>query len=821
MGKESLTQGGSGEENGTVVFLSLSHLYRLKDGPALISHVAEGTPLGEQQEPHQVVVEAVEGAECSGGRAVYRGFAVRRAGLLGQAEHQLPDSVQRRLPQVGVPAAQPVPPASTITVFHVERKFQSIDSRGYPIDCRSSHSCARLTTPSANRNPPLTSCRNHQVMPPTSSHPEPLSCDTTMQKAPKHVRNFGGDDNLRADFSTKQAFLDDFQLCPNLEEASVPTDHDVQRSVSYHAYFKDPKSAVMDPVANNKAAWKDLQEKIQQLEMERKQAEQHMEHLCNECILYIKFSGQENSKEDIVNINTEDINATADDCSLLQKQLEYMMNALKNGETETSPVLERELLGSSLKFCAKTRLWNLYPNAMPHVTPTGSRNHDEANVISLASNSKAIVSALKNLQEKIRRLEVERAEAEKKMQSLSSESVQYTHGPERGKKTNTRIEKGVSNELVVQLANVEDRCSLLEKQLEYMRTMVDHTETAKNILLEKQTSLQTDRHWNHAELQSKLEKLEILEQECLKVNATQTRAEKKIYELGQKLQEEEHQRKLIQDKAAQLQTGLEINRILIGSCSVKKKKKTKKRKDITKNEMRRENSCSPRVSSGHAEFPFVAGTSVSSSHSVTANVQNVFHLMKHYNTMKFDGRQKRPVERTVKNSRKITSHPGRVKKGDLQFESCPSSSSLTDLSELLLALQDELGQMSFEHQDLLKQIQGTKNTDVREDLERELECLVKQMEKKGDQISKLKKHQGNVEKLKVKAKNVMREMADTRKRMKALDEMKEASVIPKGTEFSVKTTPAPGQKGKESLQLLRNAQKLQHTLRQNDITWEQ
>ncbi|XP_072408391.1 centrosomal protein CEP57L1 isoform X1 [Chiloscyllium punctatum] len=678
----------------------------------------------------------------------------------------------------------------------------------------------------------MASCRNHQVMPPTSSHPEPLSCDTTMQKAPKHVRNFGGDDNLRADFSTKQAFLDDFQLCPNLEEASVPTDHDVQRSVSYHAYFKDPKSAVMDPVANNKAAWKDLQEKIQQLEMERKQAEQHMEHLCNECILYIKFSGQENSKEDIVNINTEDINATADDCSLLQKQLEYMMNALKNGETETSPVLEREIMeslskceyvGNPLSSWENILLtsFDIQQKAVPHVTPTGSRNHDEANVISLASNSKAIVSALKNLQEKIRRLEVERAEAEKKMQSLSSESVQYTHGPERGKKTNTRIEKGVSNELVVQLANVEDRCSLLEKQLEYMRTMVDHTETEKNILLEKQTSLQTDRHWNHAELQSKLEKLEILEQECLKVNATQTRAEKKIYELGQKLQEEEHQRKLIQDKAAQLQTGLEINRILIGSCSVKKKKKTKKRKDITKNEMRRENSCSPRVSSGHAEFPFVAGTSVSSSHSVTANVQNVFHLMKHYNTMKFDGRQKHPVERTVKNSRKITSHPGRVKKGDLQFESCPSSSSLTDLSELLLALQDELGQMSFEHQDLLKQIQGTKNTDVREDLERELECLVKQMEKKGDQISKLKKHQGNVEKLKVKAKNVMREMADTRKRMKALDEMKEASVIPKGTEFSVKTTPAPGQKGKESLQLLRNAQKLQHTLRQNDITWEQ
>ncbi|XP_059501214.1 centrosomal protein CEP57L1 isoform X3 [Stegostoma tigrinum] len=458
--------------------------------------------------------------------------------------------------------------------------------------------------------------------------------------------------------------------------------------------------------------------------------------------------------------------------------------------------------------------------AVPHVTTTESRNNDEANGMSLAANSKAIVLALKNLQEKIRCLEVERAEAEKKVQSLSYECSQYKHIPEQGKKNNTRIEKGASDELAVQLANVEDRCSLLEKQLEYLRTMVDHTKTEKNILLEKQTSLQMDRHWNHAELQSKLEKLEILEQECLKVNATQTRAEKKIYELEQKLQEEEHQRKLIQDKAAQLQTGLEINRILLGSCSVKKKKKIKKRKDIMKNEMRGENSCSPHVLSSRAEFPFVAGTSVSSSHSVTANIQNVFHLMKHYNKMAFDGRQKLPVQKTLKNRQKVTCATGRVKKRDLQFVSCPLSSSPTELSELLLALQDELGQMSFEHQDLLKQIQGTKNIDVREDLERELECLVKRMEKKGDQISKLKKHQGDVEKLKVKAKEIKREMSDTKKRTKALDEMKEVPV-PKGTEFSVKTTCAAAQKGKESLQLLRNAQKLQLSLRQNDITWEQ
>ncbi|XP_055490949.1 centrosomal protein CEP57L1 isoform X2 [Leucoraja erinacea] len=413
-----------------------------------------------------------------------------------------------------------------------------------------------------------------------------------------------------------------------------------------------------------------------------------------------------------------------------------------------------------------------------HVPVRGSRNRDEAEALSTAANSKAIVSALKNLQEKIRSLEVERAEAEQKLQSLGFEAVRYQNTMEQERKDVSK-ETGKSNELAVQLTTVEGRCLLLEKQLDYMRTMVEHAETEKNSLLEKQDSLQMDRNWDLAELQAKLEKLDILEQECLKVNATQTRAESKINDLEQKLQEEEHQRKLIQDKAAQ-------------------------------KEMTRENSRSPRLWPGQAEFPFVAGRSISSSHSVTANVQNVLHLMKHY-----DGRPRLPDQRAAKNSRELTCSNG-VKFGSLS----PPPSPLTEgLAEILVALQDELGQMSFEHQDLLEQIQGTKDIDVREDLERELDCLVKRMEKKGDQISKLKNHQDHVERLNLKTKKVRKRTADTKKQSKAEDGMKGAP--PKAAEPLRKTSAGLGKKGQESLQLLRNAQKLQTTLRRSDIVWDQ
>lgn len=54
--------------------------------------------------------------------------------------------------------------------------------------------------------------------------------------------------------------------------------------------------------------------------------------------------------------------------------------------------------------------------------------------------------------------------------------------------------------------------------------------------------------------------------------------------------------------------------------------------------------------------------------------------------------------------------------------------------------------VNSEHQELLKQIQETQDSKVHEDLEQKLSCLVKQMNIKEEQISKLKKHQTSVRK---------------------------------------------------------------------------
>ncbi|KAM8809909.1 centrosomal protein CEP57L1 [Eudromia elegans] len=437
------------------------------------------------------------------------------------------------------------------------------------------------------------------------------------------------------------------------------------------------------------------------------------------------------------------------------------------------------------------------------------------NGLSPLPNNQAVVSALKTLQEKIRRLELERSKAEDNLCSLSAEAARYKKALEQ-----ESYKKAISHQelmqqrkdVSVQLNAAQSRCSLLEKQLDYMKKMFSSAEMEKKMVLEQQTQLQKEKNQNQVELHAKLEKLEVLEKQCLKLTATQRIAEDKIKHLEEKLCKEEHLRKLIQDKAAQLQTGFEINRILLSLVSSqnepkkqKRKKKTKKKNPAVKK------MCLPQFHVRAGVLPFVAGKSASSSHSVSANVQSVLHIMKHHNP-RFSSRGQEEAATGI----------SRQTVASKSLSSCSTSSTVTrNLSDILLAIEDELGQMSFEHQELSKQIQETHNSKVREDLERQLDCLVRKMEIKGEQISKLKKHQAslrkNVQKIKQKTQKMKQEAAHVKLKCGDQKETKESQVA-KGES---KSNACPGQKSKSSLQLLKNVQKLQSTLKRDDIMWEQ
>ncbi|XP_057209074.1 centrosomal protein CEP57L1 isoform X2 [Triplophysa rosa] len=428
------------------------------------------------------------------------------------------------------------------------------------------------------------------------------------------------------------------------------------------------------------------------------------------------------------------------------------------------------------------------------------------------AGSRAVISALKTLQEKMRRIELERVQAAKSAQHLSQAAQLQDHPSAHRENDSTHRENEPTQrkELVSELRSAETRCSLLEKQLDYMKKMVACAERENITQSERQESMYKESTNTDPQIQAQLNKLERLEKEYLKLTSTQSMAERKIELLEQKLLLEEHQRKLVQEKADELQRELEKNVLSLSAATQPKSKKKKKDKTSCRSPSVKAEAAPPQYPLKAKRLPFVAGTSTSPSHSVNANVQGVLHMMKHRNL--------RLCER-VSAQQKSASESQR---DQCRPPSSPSKavSTLGSLSEILLALQDELGQMSFEHQELVRQIDETEKRDLREDLERELDCLVRRMEEKAAQISKLRKHKETVQKLSQPSspKQKPGRAASVKNKTRAQSGVQAFPPSP------VKASPSKVQKqngsSQETLRLLRETQKLCSSLRRQDIAWE-
>lgn len=409
-------------------------------------------------------------------------------------------------------------------------------------------------------------------------------------------------------------------------------------------------------------------------------------------------------------------------------------------------------------------------------------------------NSQALILALKTLQEKIHRLELERTQAEDNLNILSREAAQYKKALEIETNERNLVHQELikqKKDISIQLSSAQSRCTLLEKQLEYTKRMVLNVEREKNIILEQQAQLQREKEQDHMKLQAKLEKLDVLEKECFKLTATQKTAEDKIKHLEEKLKEEEHHRKLFQDKASELQTGLEINRILMSSVSNPKRSKEKKKSSKKTKCLKRE---PPQQIYSKFESPPVAAEK----------------MVQHYGPHILQKPAEVIERRCLYKPTRTTSQCKAVAP-----DSKKSISICDNLSELLVAMQDELDQMSIEHQELLNQMKEAESHSVCEDLECELEHLVKKMKIKEEQISRLLKHQDSVRKLQQKVQN---------------PKMSEASGIqrednnPKGSK-NIKNSP---RKCLLTNSLQKNSNfhpirvhNLQMKLRRDDIMWEQ
>ncbi|XP_043855656.1 centrosomal protein CEP57L1 isoform X5 [Dromiciops gliroides] len=363
-------------------------------------------------------------------------------------------------------------------------------------------------------------------------------------------------------------------------------------------------------------------------------------------------------------------------------------------------------------------------------------------------NSHALLLALKTLQDKIHRLELERTQAEDNLNTLSQEAALYKKALQNENNERDLVHQELikqRKDISAQLSAAQTRCSILEKQLELTKKMVLNAEQEKNLTVEQQ--LQWEKGQDQMKLNAKLEKLEVLEKECVRLTSTQKTAEEKIKHLEQKLIEEEHQRKLIQDRAAQGK-----------KCSKRGLQQT------------------------HSKFGAVGKGCPEAT-------------------------ERRAISKRTVRCRPTSSY------------SSKSTSVGDGLTDLVMAMQDELDQMSIEHQELLKQVQGSPRLSVNEEIEYELECLARKMEMKGEQICKLKKYQDHVNKLQQKSQNSESEefsIQPENENHKGTKTVPVMVVTRKGTN----KTKAPPKNC--SCQMPQKCfQKIRMTLRKDDVKWEQ
>ncbi|NP_001427808.1 centrosomal protein of 57 kDa isoform l [Homo sapiens] len=387
----------------------------------------------------------------------------------------------------------------------------------------------------------------------------------------------------------------------------------------------------------------------------------------------------------------------------------------------------------------------VYPSDKPFLNSDLRRSPSKPTLAYPESNSRAIFSALKNLQDKIRRLELERIQAEESVKTLSRETIEYKKvlDEQIQERENSKNEESKHNqELTSQLLAAENKCNLLEKQLEYMRNMIKHAEMERTSVLEKQ---------------------------------------KKMQELEAKLHEEEQERKRMQAKAAE-----KSSRNYFGA--------------------------QPHYRLCLGDMPFVAGKSTSPSHAVVANVQLVLHLMKQHSKALCNDR----VINSIPLAKQVSSRGGKSKKLSV---TPPSSNGINEeLSEVLQTLQDEFGQMSFDHQQLAKLIQESPTVELKDKLECELEALVGRMEAKANQITKVRKYQAQLEKQKLEKQK--KELKATKKTLDEERNSSSRSGITGTTNKKDFMKLRPGEKRRKNLQLLKDMQSIQNSLQSSSLCWD-
>lgn len=396
------------------------------------------------------------------------------------------------------------------------------------------------------------------------------------------------------------------------------------------------------------------------------------------------------------------------------------------------------------------------------------------------SNRDNIMDALRNLQNKIHNLEIERLHAQDSVRALSSETAVHRSALHEAREKRAAADESVSRQaqdLQVQLSSAELRCRQLDEQLESMRRLVREAELERRLAADRDERLRRVQATStERAVRGQSSELVALRREHEHLSAVQAQAEGKIRALEDQLNEERHHRRLLQEHSAEVASQAEANRILLRAFSPTRVKsaaansaqeaggKLGKRSHQKPNDKQKmpgpHRSTEPIPVGATAEhyrlnlahIPFVVGQATTASHSLGANVQRVIAMMKYHNPRlcAAAATAARCRHRSASSSAaaRRPSRPGSSASAHSHSTAGSASGDGGDsghaedeagekrcLGDILEQLQVEFSHLTLEHQELMRRIGDVLSEQQAAQLRAELAGVVAKMEAKGDQIA--------------------------------------------------------------------------------------
>jgi centrosomal protein CEP57 len=455
----------------------------------------------------------------------------------------------------------------------------------------------------------------------------------------------------------------------------------------------------------------------------------------------------------------------------------------------------------------------------------------------------ALITALKNLQEKVRGLELERAAAAERYKTLKEDADRQLResSPKRVEEKAVQSSPFVAREHSSHVplndsmhTSSKDRLKAQlnnrERELQYMRELLQRTEREKAQLQTQNRDMERQqeelkrrqleegsnrKEFAHPIVSPRMRPLRSEDDPQSEMgvwpNSHMTSIKRDFSALNHKVKELEGRLETEQDQRQKLVNS--YNKMVSEADEMLLRSSDNHRPSV-RPAHKRTKSCRAAVTTAKAkpgvhyrlngrDIPFILGTSTSNSHSVVANMQKAVSLMKVHSHALCGAIASSALQREAEQRAKET-------------KNFNPSGSMEELQSMLGDLEREFAELACEHQRIVSEHHYNQQSSLTAINDEELEAVAEKMRSKEEHIRIVKGQISALRKARKKKPAKGTRPLNLTTSMNKKEILKNMAYYEQADLQSVEKTP-PHQR---NLNLLRNAKDLQSTLQRDDLWWD-